>query len=108
MSAMPVIPKAATAEAHRRLSLTALAIERFRLRNGNQAPQSLAELVPTFLPEIPADPFDGGLLRYQRNPEGYRLHSIGRDRVDQGGKAGLPRNRRNNYLATDLVFEVTR
>lgn len=108
LSAMPVIPNAANAEAHRRLSLTALAIERFRLRNGNQAPQSLAELVPTFLPEIPTDPFDGDPLRYQRNPEGYRLHSIGRDRVDQGGKAVLPRNRRNNYLATDLVFEVTR
>ena len=90
------------------MTLTVLAIERFRLRHNNQPPQALSELVPAFLPEVPSDPFDGQPLRYQRNTEGYRIYSIGRDRVDQGGKSVPRRQRRTDRLATDLVLEVTR
>lgn len=103
-----LISHAAAGEAHRRMTLTVLAIERFRLRNNNQPPLALSELVPAFLPEVPSDPFDGQPLRYQRNIEGYRLYSIGRDRVDQGGKYVPRRQRRTDQLATDLVLEVTR
>ena len=74
------------AVAHVRLAVAALAVERWRLANGGQVPASLAELVPNFLPAIPADPFDGQPLRYKKLVKGYVLYSIGENLTDDGGK----------------------
>jgi hypothetical protein len=41
--------------------------------------------VPDFLKEVPADPFDGQTLRYQRLAEGVVVYSVNRDRTDDGG-----------------------
>lgn len=63
----------------------ACALERFRHARG-ALPRKLEELVPDFVPVLPADIFDGQPLRYRLNPDGgYDLWSIGPDRKDGGG-----------------------
>jgi ABC-type transport system involved in multi-copper enzyme maturation permease subunit len=64
--------------------VTALAVERYRLRTGHW-PQRLADLVPEYLVEPPADPFDGKPLRYRRLADGVVVYSVGLDGVDDGG-----------------------
>ena len=63
----------------------ALAVERFRLAHGGKPPNSLAELVPVYLPDVPRDLFDNQPLRFQTLTAGYVLYSIGADGVDDGG-----------------------
>jgi hypothetical protein len=68
-----------------RCTLVALAAERYRLRH-RAWPQTAAELVPEFLPELPLDPFDGQPLRYKRLPDGIVIYSVGADGIDDGGQ----------------------
>ncbi len=72
--------------AHAQMAVAASAVERWRLAHGGQVPGSLAELVPNFLPVLPADPFDGQPLRYKNLAKGYVIYSIGEDLTDDGGK----------------------
>jgi hypothetical protein len=68
--------------------LTALALRAFQAEN-SRVPQTLKELVPSYLSLVPADPFGKGeALRYVRkgNRE-YVLYSVGPDGKDDGGKA---------------------
>lgn len=65
----------------------ALALERYRLRNGCW-PQSLDELVPQFLENVPLDPFDGRPLRYADTAEGKVVYSVGFNQVDNRGNVG--------------------
>jgi uncharacterized protein YunC (DUF1805 family) len=60
-----------------RLAQTAVALERFHAVGVNRYPDTLAELSPKFLASVPADPFDGQPLRYDKSGNGYTLHSIG-------------------------------
>ncbi len=46
-------------------------------------PETLDELVPDYLPELPLDPFDGKPLRYSK--ERKIIYSVGNDFEDQGG-----------------------
>ena len=48
-------------------------------------PNQLSDLVPTFLPVVPSDPFDGKPLRYKTLAKGYVVYSVGDDREDNGG-----------------------
>ena len=82
---------------------TAVAIERYRLANGNAVPEQLRDLVPAFLAAVPMDPFDGNPLRYRRDDTGYSLYSIGEDMRDDGGTeiTASPRERPH-----DVVFRV--
>jgi len=41
--------------------------------------------VPDYLDAVPTDPFDGEPLRYRQFAGGYKVYSIGRDLVDDGG-----------------------
>ena len=67
-----------------------LAIQAWRLEHG-ELPESLNELVPEIIAEIPVDPFDpeGRLMRYlqtdEGNENGYILYSVGSNGVDDGG-----------------------
>jgi hypothetical protein len=63
---------------------TAIAVERYRLAAG-ALPESLGQLVPRYLPEIPIDPFTGKPLKYERREPGYVVYSLGSNRVDDGG-----------------------
>lgn len=61
-----------------------IACERYRIAR-DQWPHTLAELVPKYLEDVPADPFDGKPIRYSAIPEGIKLWSIGEDEKDDGG-----------------------
>ncbi len=49
-------------------------------------PHDLGELVPEFINEVPADPFDGREIRYC--PEAEIIYSVGEDLIDSGGNVG--------------------
>jgi hypothetical protein len=62
------------------------ALRAYYLEHG-KCPASLTELAPSYLPNIPADPFaETGTFQYKVKPGGYLLYSIGPDGVDDGGK----------------------
>lgn len=62
-----------------------LALHAHRLEKGS-LPESLADMKPEFLEEIPNDPFTGGPFVY-RITDSFELYSVGPDGVDDGGKA---------------------
>ena len=81
------IVKLVDAEVGRRLTVTAIALKRFQLRNGKH-PAEVKNLVPEFLEKLPIDLMDGKPLRYQLKPEGaFVLYSVGVDGQDNGGDA---------------------
>lgn len=69
--------------ANRQLHETAVALARYRLSVG-EYPQSLDQLVPEYLGQVPVDPFDHPLA-YRPTSDGYLLYSLGRDGQDAGG-----------------------
>ena len=78
--------RTAEAEALRRITITALALERYRLQHGNY-PNAVTELSPTFLKTPLPDFMDGQPLRYRLAADGhFLLYSVGLDGVDNDGK----------------------
>jgi len=72
-------------ETQRRLTITALALERDHLRNGT-FPTELDALVPQFLSAVPIDPMSAKPLRYRLNGDGsFTLYSVGEDGRDDDG-----------------------
>ena len=109
---MSGVPKRdANARAELRDAIAAIAVERWRLMHQGSLPDSLSDLVPAFLPAVPADPYDAQPLRYKKLKKGYCIYSIGPNLKDDGGKprpqpsARVPFEERNNY---DIVFTVER
>ncbi len=67
------------------LSRAAIGLKRFHLATG-EYPESLAELVPTYLPHVPIDHCNGRPLRYRRDSEElFTLYSVGENGTDDGG-----------------------
>jgi hypothetical protein len=108
----PALSRALTIEtrtiARLRAARVGLAIQRYRLAVG-RLPDSLAELVPTYLDAVPKDPFDGNDLRYKKRPAGFVIYSIGEDLSDDGG-AERPKKRQHDQPAPkwDETFIVER
>ena len=76
---------AARNETQRRLTIAAIALERYRLRNGHP-PSDLESLVPQFLSAVPIDPMSAWPLGYRPNTDGgLTLYSAGEDGRDDGG-----------------------
>ncbi len=96
-----MVLREAETTARLRLGLAALAIERFRIDKG-RLPANLLALVPTYIDEVTADPFDGQPLRYRVEPPGYLLYSIGRNEADDGG------TETGDEETGDIVFRVRR
>jgi hypothetical protein len=72
-------------ETERRMVITVVALERYRLRHG-EYPARLEDLTPDFLKKVPIDFMDGKPLRYRRNNDGtFLLYSVGEDGKDDGG-----------------------
>jgi hypothetical protein len=95
--------------AHLRATHTALAVERYRLAEG-RLPQSLNNLVPAYISEIPDDPFNGSPLNYRLLHAGYVVYSVGDDLTDEGGteRGTQGRDARNKPLPCDITFIVER
>jgi hypothetical protein len=66
-----------------------LALREYWLAHGGY-PESLSELAPDILADVPLDPFTGRNLVYRRLPAGYQLYSVGPDRIDDGGRPVPP------------------
>lgn len=82
--------KMANAETARRMVVTAIALERYRLRHG-EYPAGLQELTPDYLKKTPVDFMDGKPLRYRRKDDGaFLLYSVGEDGKDDGGDGSPP------------------
>ena len=63
----------------------AVALERFRLAHG-AFPERLAELVPDFIAEVPADMYSRQPMIYHRKDGGtFLLYGVGKNRTDDGG-----------------------
>jgi hypothetical protein len=78
-----------------------IALERFRFESGDW-PADLAELVPDFLPAVPADPMDGKPLRYSR--QSGVIYSVGTNFIDQKGEA--PGRSGNLESAEEMVIRL--
>ena len=90
----PLMPgslwRMADSESMRRLLVTALALERYRLGHGSY-PASLDALSPELLPSRPLDFMDGAPLRYRHTQDGrFVLYSTGLDCIDDGGICRRP------------------
>ena len=105
---MPSLSRAVTL--HLRISaefdctITALAAERYRLATGKM-PESLDALVPTYLDEVPTDPFDGEPMRFAKTDEGIVIYSICDDLVDDGG---IVARQKNKPRVRDVGFRLNR
>ena len=86
---VPALQKAfgrdALRSAHVRNAVVALAMERFRVANAGNLPETLSALVPAYLKELPVDPYDGKPVRYKRREKGYIVYCVGPDEKDDGG-----------------------
>jgi len=84
-----------------------LAVERYRYAQG-ELPQTLNQLIPSYLTAIPEDPFDGKPLRYnKRRNRGYVVYSVGEDGRDDGGRP--PAKEAETAGGTwDFVFQICR
>jgi hypothetical protein len=87
---------------------TTLAIERYRLAEGHM-PESLDNLVPTYMEFVPTDPFDGQSLKYRTLETGFVVYSVGEDLTDQGGAEHSPgRDQQGRRLPRDITFIMER
>ena len=72
-------------ETERSQLLCAIALKRYSLRN-EKYPASLNDLVPEFLPSVPADYMEGKPMKYHLNGNGtFTLYSVGENGTDDGG-----------------------
>ena len=91
-----------SARAEMRCAAVALAVERYYQENGS-GPESLDELVPVYIKQIPKDPFTGSALRFRRFDQGVVIYSVGDDRIDHGGQI---QRRGTNMNGTDRGFRL--
>src|SRR5262249_28159011 len=88
--------------ASQRTLMAALSAERFR-RDQGRWPTTLDELVPAYLPAVPADPYDDRPPRLRRTADGLVVYSVGPDRADDGGVID---RRKLAEPGTDLGFRL--
>ena len=85
-----------------------IAVERYRLATGN-LPETLSDLLPSYIDTIAKDPFDGEQLRYKKRDFGFVVYSVGEDGHDDGGKERLPKEKRRSEPDTyDITFIIQR
>ena len=83
------------------------AVQRHRLAHAGHLPETLAELVPTFLEAVPLDPFDGQPLRYRHTNDLYVVYSVGPDGEDQDGGMKEFARQKTAWRGDDIAFPVS-
>ena len=79
-------------------------------RDKGRFPETLAELVPEYLSEVPQDPYDGAPFRY--SAEKGLVWAVGKNLTDEGGSTRVlgveeaSAASRNRPKAEDFVFEL--
>jgi hypothetical protein len=81
-----------------------IAIELYRRQHG-ALPESLGQLVPDFIDEIPSDPFDtvGGPIKYLPSADSFYLYFNGADLKDDGATPPPPDMHRRIQLLNQLT-----
>jgi hypothetical protein len=83
------VKRFAYAQSSTDLARVAIALERYRLAQGN-FPESLDALAPQFLEKIPHDIINGEPLHYRKTADGnFVLYSVGWNERDDGGVVAL-------------------
>lgn len=85
------------------LSQAGIAVSAYQKANG-EFPDSLAALVPKYLPELPNDPYTGNAFVYRIDSEGALIYSLGKNLKDDGGIEYD--SELQNYDNHDHVFRV--
>ncbi|HXE42543.1 MAG TPA: hypothetical protein VN516_05925, partial [Candidatus Baltobacteraceae bacterium] len=120
------MPRFPLAQSSVNLARTAIALEHYRLANGNY-PDSLDVLAPQFIKTIPSDIFGGPPspgsgaagkpLQYRHDPASqssgaaggqFILYSIGWNETDDGGVPEVLNNHLDDYRKGDLVWRYPR
>ncbi len=82
------LTRAFRAETEREIVVAAIALKRHQLKFG-RLPDTVGDLTPELLAEMPTDFMDGQPLRYIPNRDGsFLLYSVGLDGKDDGGSQG--------------------
>jgi hypothetical protein len=91
--------------ATRRLAATALGLRLYEIDHGQRA-ETLAELVPEYLEELPEDPFahGGRALSYLPRAAHPIVYSVGENGVDDGGDPKRQNTVTKGYRRPDIVF----
>lgn len=94
--------------AEMRLLRTELAIQAFRATMG-RLPNSLDEIVPEYIAEIPIDPMSpmGAALQYRDVDDGYLLYSVGYNGIDDGGVAPEELAYHTGDLRLDVLYDAS-
>ena len=80
------------------------ALERYRKAQG-QYPESLAELAPQFIAQLPVDVINGGPMNYRRTNDGrFLLYSVGWNETDDNGTPGPTRDAKADFARGDWVW----
>ena len=105
-----VFEKAAVHSGRCKAATVSVALEEYRRRQNGRLPERLQLLAPTWIGQIPADPFDGQSLRYLRTSAGYVIYSVGPDKEDNGGQKREYANKTQSEAnkSYDIVFTVDR
>jgi hypothetical protein len=97
-----LLEKLALTDAMQGLCVTAIAIRRHQLDHAGQPPDSLQDLVPSYLNTIPRDIMDGQPLRYRRDGQNFLLYALGQNGEDDGGNPVSPSGKRRRDLLDGL------
>lgn len=73
-------------------------------REHGELPERLEELVPTHLSELPADPWDGAPMRFNRDTA--RVYALGDNLTDHGGSPRSDHRIPRRENAEDFVFGI--
>jgi len=86
--------------------LVGIALEVFRREHGKY-PESLSDLVPQLLPEVPADRITGEPVRFRIVNSQPLVYSVGADRKDDGGRPARAKSSQGGrYLAESQIAAV--
>ncbi len=91
-----VFVKETDREADLAVARVGLGCELFKGQNG-RLPETLSELVPGILKDIPVDPYTGKSLIYNKSGDGFIVYSVGSNEKDDGG--------RGTWMRDKLVLE---
>jgi len=79
-----------------------LGLEVFKSKTG-EYPEVLAELVPSILPSLPIDPYDGRAVRFMKKGRRYQFYSVGPDGKDSEGTAIAKTD--EGRISGDIVYD---
>lgn len=88
-----------------RATRVGIAVHRYRLATGN-LPNTLDDLVPSYIDVVPEDPYDGRALRYDELETGFVVYSIGEDKKDDGGKERPTARVKRRSSSWDITFII--